>query len=51
MLLMIILKIDNWSPASYRLLQEIDTHTELSDREKEDIRFVQEQVRNFAQIT
>ena len=45
-------KFDNWSPASYRLSrEEIDTcYTELSDREKEDIRFAQEQVRNFAQI-
>ena len=45
-------KFDNWSPASFRLSrEEIDAcYTELSDREKEDIRFAQEQVRNFAQI-
>ena len=45
-------KFDNWSPASYRLSrEEIDAcYTELNDREKEDIRFAQQQVRNFAQI-
>ena len=45
-------KFDNWSPASYRLSRkEIDAcYTQLSNQEKEDIRFAQEQVRNFAQI-
>ena len=45
-------KLDNYSPASYRLSpQEIDDLTgQLSDRELADIKFAQEQVRNFAQV-
>ncbi|MGB0699108.1 MAG: histidinol dehydrogenase [Parvibaculales bacterium] len=45
-------KFDNWSPDSYCLSRaEIDLcYGELSEQEKGDIRFAQEQVRNFAQI-
>lgn len=45
-------KFDNWSPDSYRLSRaEIDAcYGELTEQEKGDIRFAQEQVRNFAQI-
>ena len=45
-------KFDNWSPDSYRLSRaEIDAcYDELTEQEKDDIRFAQEQVRNFAQI-
>ena len=45
-------QFDNWSPASYRLSPaEIDAcYDELTEQEKDDIRFAQEQVRNFAQI-
>ena len=45
-------KFDSWSPVSYRLSRaEIDAcYDELTDQEKDDIRFAQEQVRNFAQI-
>ena len=44
-------KFDNYSPASFRLnQQEIDDLIgQLSDRELADIKFAQEQVRNFAQ--
>lgn len=44
-------KFDNYSPASFRLSQqEIDELIgQLSDRELADIKFAQEQVRNFAQ--
>ena len=44
-------KFDNYSPASFRLSQEeIDTLiASLSERELADIKFAQEQVRNFAQ--
>ena len=44
-------KFDNYTPAAFRLSQdEIDALIgELSDRELADIRFAQEQVRNFAQ--
>ena len=44
-------KFDNYSPASFRLSQqEIDALiAQLSDRELADIKFAQEQVRNFAQ--
>ena len=45
-------KFDNWSPDSYRLSRaEIDLcYDQLTEEEKGDIRFAQEQVRNFAQI-
>ncbi|MBO9451133.1 histidinol dehydrogenase [Tropicibacter sp. R16_0] len=44
-------KFDNYSPASFRLSQsEIDALiASLTDRELADIKFAQEQVRNFAQ--
>ncbi|WP_281825482.1 histidinol dehydrogenase [Jannaschia rubra] len=44
-------KFDSYSPGSFRLTQdEIDSLIgELSERELDDIRFAQEQVRNFAQ--
>ncbi len=44
-------KFDNYSPSSFRLSQEqIDELIgQLSDRELADIKFAQEQVRNFAQ--
>ncbi len=44
-------KFDNYSPASFRLSEaEIqDLIAQLTPRELEDIRFAQEQVRNFAQ--
>ncbi|WP_282169727.1 histidinol dehydrogenase [Ruegeria atlantica] len=44
-------KFDNYSPASFRLSQkEIDDLIgQLTDRELADIKFAQEQVRNFAQ--
>ena len=44
-------KFDNWSPESYRLSRaEIDAcYDELSQQDKDDIKFAQEQVRNFAQ--
>jgi len=44
-------KFDNYSPASFKLSQqEIDAlMAQLSDRELADIKFAQEQVRNFAQ--
>lgn len=45
-------KFDNWSPESYRLDRDaIDAcYDVLTDQAKDDIRFAQEQVRNFAQI-
>ena len=45
-------KFDNWSPESYRLTrEEIDAcYKELDEQAISDIRFAQEQVRNFAQI-
>lgn len=44
-------KFDNYSPASFRLSQEQidDLMGQLTDRELADIKFAQEQVRNFAQ--
>ncbi|WP_171127097.1 MULTISPECIES: histidinol dehydrogenase [unclassified Ruegeria] len=44
-------KFDNYSPASFRLSQDQieDLISQLSDRELTDIKFAQEQVRNFAQ--
>jgi sulfopropanediol 3-dehydrogenase len=44
-------KFDNYSPASFKLSQQEidDLIAQLSDRELADIRFAQEQVRNFAQ--
>ncbi|WP_037311600.1 histidinol dehydrogenase [Ruegeria halocynthiae] len=44
-------KFDNYSPASFRLCQQEidDLIAQLSDRELADIKFAQEQVRNFAQ--
>ncbi|MBE1291644.1 MAG: histidinol dehydrogenase [Rhodobacteraceae bacterium] len=44
-------KFDNYSPASFKLSQQEidDLMAQLSDRELSDIRFAQEQVRNFAQ--
>lgn len=44
-------KFDNYSPASFRLSQEeIDgLIAQLTDRELDDIKFAQKQVRNFAQ--
>ena len=45
-------KFDSWSPDSFRLSRaEIDLcYDQLTEQEKGDIRFAQEQVRNFAQI-
>jgi sulfopropanediol 3-dehydrogenase len=45
-------KFDGWSPESYRLSrEEIDAcYKELDEQAISDIRFAQEQVRNFAQI-
>ncbi|MCR9225618.1 MAG: histidinol dehydrogenase [Hyphomonas sp.] len=45
-------KFDKWSPESYRLSrEEIDAcYEELEEQAISDIRFAQEQVRNFAQI-
>ncbi|MDD9841407.1 MAG: histidinol dehydrogenase, partial [Alphaproteobacteria bacterium] len=45
-------KFDDWSPSSYRLTDtEIKScYQQLTKQEKDDIRFAQEQVRNFAQI-
>lgn len=45
-------KFDTWSPDSYRLSrEEIDAcYQELDEQAISDIRFAQEQVRNFAQI-
>ncbi len=44
-------KFDSYSPASFRLSQQDieDLISQLSDRELADIKFAQEQVRNFAQ--
>ncbi|SMP16137.1 histidinol dehydrogenase [Shimia sagamensis] len=44
-------KFDNYSPASFKLSQQDidDLIAQLSDRELADIKFAQEQVRNFAQ--
>ncbi|MFY0660361.1 MAG: histidinol dehydrogenase [Shimia sp.] len=44
-------KFDNYSPASFKLSQQEidDLMSQLSDRELADIKFAQEQVRNFAQ--
>ncbi len=44
-------KFDNYSPVSFRLSQEQidDLIGQLTDRELDDIKFAQEQVRNFAQ--
>ncbi len=44
-------KFDNYSPASFRLSQDQieDLINQLTDRELADIKFAQEQVRNFAQ--
>ena len=43
-------KFDNWSPQSFRLTDEDiqSCYREVSDRVKEDIRFAQTQIRNFA---
>ncbi len=45
-------KFDNWSPESYRLSEsEIETAmSQVAKRDLDDIRFAQEQVRNFATI-
>ncbi|MEM7006258.1 MAG: histidinol dehydrogenase [Pseudomonadota bacterium] len=45
-------KFDHWSPESYRLSrEEIDAcYAELDEQAISDIKFAQEQVRNFAQI-
>jgi sulfopropanediol 3-dehydrogenase len=45
-------KFDNWNPASFRLAeQEIESClAQLSPRTIDDIKFAQEQVRNFAQV-
>jgi sulfopropanediol 3-dehydrogenase len=45
-------RFDKWSPASFRLTRsEIDAcYAELDERVIADIRFAQEQVRNFAQV-
>jgi sulfopropanediol 3-dehydrogenase len=45
-------KLDRWSPASFRLTRaDIDAcYKELSTQAVDDIRFAQEQVRNFARI-
>jgi len=45
-------KFDGWDPASFALSQvEIESAIKkLSDREIEDIRFAQKQIRNFAQV-
>lgn len=44
-------KFDSWSPPSYRLTKEeiAACYNEVSKRDQDDIRFAQEQVRNFAQ--
>lgn len=44
-------KFDSYSPASYRLSSEEikDLMAQVSERDMEDIKFAQEQVRNFAQ--
>ena len=44
-------KFDNYSPSSYKLsLAEIeDLMAQVSDRDMADLKFAQEQVRNFAQ--
>ncbi|MEM9580209.1 MAG: histidinol dehydrogenase, partial [Pseudomonadota bacterium] len=44
-------KFDSYSPASFRLSQQEidDLIAQLTPRELEDIKFAQEQVRNFAQ--
>lgn len=43
-------KFDNWNPPSFRLTEEEvqSCYREISDRVKEDIRFAQAQIRNFA---
>ena len=45
-------KFDNWSPTNFRLTRaQIDAcYDEVSDQAIDDIRFAQDQVRNFAQI-
>lgn len=45
-------KFDNWKPERFRLTKEQiqAAYAELDERTIEDIRFAQEQVRNFAQI-
>lgn len=45
-------KFDNWSPESYRLTRaQIDAcYAQVPQSAQDDIRFAQEQVRNFAQI-
>ena len=45
-------KFDSWSPPSYRLTaKEIEAcYDEVSEQDQADIRFAQEQVRNFAQV-
>lgn len=45
-------KFDKWSPASYRMTrEEIDAcYDKITPKMLEDIKFAQEQVRNFAQI-
>ncbi|MEL7042335.1 MAG: histidinol dehydrogenase [Pseudomonadota bacterium] len=45
-------KFDNWSPERYRLSRDEidDCYKELDEQAISDIRFAQEQVRNFAQI-
>jgi sulfopropanediol 3-dehydrogenase len=45
-------KFDKWSPASFRLSEEAieAAYRELSARTLDDIRFAQDQVRNFARI-
>lgn len=45
-------KFDRWTPESYRLtkVQIQECYSKLSEQEISDIKFAQEQVRNFAQI-
>ncbi len=45
-------KFDRWTPESYRLTKEQiqECYSKLSEQEISDIKFAQEQVRNFAQI-
>ena len=45
-------QFDNWDPADFRLSQrDIEAaRNSLSQREVEDIRFAQQQIRNFARI-
>ncbi|MCY3988270.1 MAG: histidinol dehydrogenase, partial [Gammaproteobacteria bacterium] len=45
-------QFDGWSPDSFRLSREEidDCHARLDPRDVDDIRFAQEQIRNFARI-